>query len=307
VTQVRSAFDPWLPDFARMRVERTEKLRAAMRSSSLDALVVSGTGNVQYATGTTALPADPGRAVAQPTTAVVTHDVIHVFTSSSESVPPELASAFVHEPLLAEFPTGARELASVLAELVGRRSTRVGFDEVSGASVEVLPTLLPDMEIVDAGVALAPAKLVKTADEVSCIRRAQHLNETAMYTVLDHFRPGVRQSELTGHFVDLVHGLGGANIVDPLWQVTPPAIADGPRTLHGDVAFPVASTDRIISTGDLVIVDTGIHLDGYSSDFGRTWWAGDGRAPGQARELFARWCDVMYDVFDVIAPGVASS
>ena len=282
-----SAFDPEQLDLGRMRADRTARLRAAMCTASLDALVLSGTGNVHYATGAASLPADSGRAVTEPTTAIVTHDALHVFASYPEAIPPDLPDASLHGPLLLEFAEGVELLAATLEELLGRRAVRVGFDEVTGAVLERLPALLPALATVDAAAGLAPAKLVKTADEVRCIRHAQHVNETAMYSMLETFGPGIRQSELTGRFLQLVHELGASNSVDPVWQVVPAAIADGPWTLHGDLAFPVASSDRVIRDGDLVIVDTGVHVEGYCSDFGRTWWAGDGLAPPRAQEHFA--------------------
>ena len=52
------------------------------------------------------------------------------------------------------------------------------------------------------------------------------------------------------------------------------SIGAGPFTVHGDVAFPLNSTDAILRDGDLVMVDSGIIYEGYASDFGRTWLVG---------------------------------
>ena len=96
-------------------------------------------------------------------------------------------------PLLVGFPEGAIELAGHLGDLLGRGPVRVGFDDLTGAEVVTLTAALPSMDMVDASIVLAPAKFVKTSDEIECIRGAQPRDEIAMYDVLSSLRPGVRQ------------------------------------------------------------------------------------------------------------------
>jgi Xaa-Pro aminopeptidase len=294
-------------DLVRMRRERTAKLRAEMAVADLDACVLSGSGNVQYATGVSSLSSDPSRVVGEPTVAIVTQDEVRVFASYPEGVPPEVSASQVSGPLLVEFPEGATELAGHLGDLLGRGRVRVGFDDLTGAELVSMTKALPSMEMVDASTVLTPAKFVKTRDEIECIRGAQARNEIAMYDVLECLRPGVRQSELTGRFLERVFELGCAtNSVDPIWQVTPPSVVQGPPTLHGDVAFPVPSTDQVIRPKDLIVVDTGIVHEGYCSDFGRTWYASDDRPSPRQREHFDRWCEVVRHVLAITKPGVSA-
>ena len=139
----------------------------------------------------------------------------------------------------------------------------------------------------------APAKILKTDDEIECIRRAQEINELAMYDVYAALRPGVRQNDLSGIFLPRIFELGAsANSIDPIWQQMARAIADGPFTVHGDVAFPLNSSDAIFREGDLVMIDTGILYEGYASDFGRTWLVGSAPTPQQVDQC-KRWQDVV--------------
>ena len=296
----------WLPDPARMRHERTAKVRTEMIRAGVDALVLTSSGNVQYATGVTCVSSDPSHAVAEPTMVIITADELRIFASYPEGVPPEVPAALVSGPLLVEFPEGARELVGQLGDLLGRGVVRVGFDDLSGASLAALSSELPSMALVDASLVLAPAKFVKSADEIECIREAQARNEIAMYEVLASLRPGVRQSELTGRFLRRVFELGGiTNSVDPVWQVTPPSIKQGPPTLHGDVAFPIPSTDRVLRSDDLILVDTGIVFEGYCSDFGRTWYPSGAPPSPRQRDHFQRWCDVVHRVLEITRPGTS--
>jgi len=292
-------------DLGRMRRERQQKLASEMQRQGIDALVLAGTGNVHYATGATWLTSDAGRAICEPAIAIVTpHGQPHLFTPYPEGIPADLEPGRRHGPLAPEFPEGVAELAAVLTDLLGNTSLRVGFDELSAAAHEHLPRLLPKMTIVNAGEVLAPAKLCKTADELECIRRAQRINELAMYDVHSALRPGVRQCDLTGIFLDRIFELGATgNGIDPIWQATPLAIADGPFSVNGDLPFPIPSTDRILRQGELVIVDSGIKYEGYCSDFGRTWLVGEDVASARQRDHFKRWCDVMSRVLEIVRPG----
>jgi Xaa-Pro dipeptidase len=92
-------------------------------------------------------------------------------------------------------------------------------------------------------------------------------------------------------------------MIDPIFQPMARRVADGPRTTTGDVAFPTGVGDPVFAPGDLVWVAAGIDHLGYASDFGRTWIVG--RDPDATEQrLFARWCDVMVAVLEVLGPGV---
>ena len=150
---------------------------------------------------------------------------------------------------------------------------------------------------------LSAARLIKTPDELACLRAAQSINEAAMRTVQEALQPGLRQSELTGILLSEAFQLGAAGVaVDAIWQVMPERRSDGPWAFHGDVAYPTPSSDQILREGDVIWVDSGILYEGYASDFGRTWLVG--RDPDENQhEHFARWVAVMQAVLDEIRPG----
>jgi len=291
-------------DLARMRAERLAKLQAGMQAEGLDGLVLVGNSAVRYATGAALLTVEWARTAFEPTIAVVpAQGQPHLFTGQPDGAPPDLPSSNVHPPLLVEFEEGVRALAGVLTDLLGSGALRVGFDDLSAAELELLPGLLPALEVLDAGTVVGGAKILKTADEVECIHRAQRINELAMYHVYDLLRPGVRQSDLSAEFLERVFALGAhANTVDPIWQAMPASIADGPFTVHGDVAFPTSAKDRFFRQGDVVMVDSGILYEGYSSDFGRTWIVG-AEPTDRQRDQFRRWKEVMRRVLDAVRPG----
>ena len=175
-------------------------------------------------------------------------------------------------------------------------------DEVTGAMLR--SGLLDGFDLVDAGRVLGPARLVKTEDELACIDRAQRINEVAMEEVRTACIPGVRRSELAGLFSSRVRQLGVDHVlIDPIFQPMPRNLSDGPRTSTGHVAFPTGVGDPLFNEEDLVWVDTGIGVEGYASDYGRTWVVG--RDPSSAEQgLFRRWSAVMEASLATMGPGV---
>jgi Xaa-Pro aminopeptidase len=284
-------------DLARMRRERHRKVVDALEAEGLAAAVLLGQAAVAYAVGARAPAADAARAAHERTIAVVTPDgaAPHVYTSFAEGAPPELPADHVHPALAVEWPAGAAALADVLPD------GPVALDEYTMP----LRAALHGRPVVDATALLSSCKIVKTADELECIRRAQSVNERAMVSVEPLVGPGVRGTELSGAFLRRIFELGAtANTVDPIWQVMPSRIADGPYSATGDVVFPTPTTNRRLEAGDVVWVDTGIDYEGYASDFGRTFVVGGPQ--DRHREQAARWREIVDRCLDVLKPGATA-
>jgi len=292
-------------DRARMRSERHAKLQLQLAAQGLDGLLLLGTSAVTYATGAESPGCDSGRAALLRTVAVVVAGAEHphLFTPYPEGAAPELPSDRLHPAVVPDLDDGAAALAGELRALfVG--GARLGCDEVPDA----LARALGDVRLVPASGVLGPAKLCKTVDELACIRRAQHVNEQAMLDVRPLLRPGVTQTDLSARFLRRVVELGAEQIgIDPIWQPMPPSKADGPWTVHGDLAFPLPSAPRELADGDVIWVDSGIHVGGYASDFGRTWIVGDDPTPTpRQRAQFERWRNVVDTVLALCKPGVSA-
>lgn len=291
-------------DRGRMRAERHAKLQEQLVAQGLDGLLLLGTSAVAYTTGAGAPGCDSGRAaLLRPAAVVVTGaESPHLFTPYPEGAPPELPAGNLHPAVVPDLDEGAAALAGLLRELF-TGGARLGCDEVP----HPLGRALGGFELVPASNVMGLAKLRKTVDELACIRAAQHINEQAMLDVQPLLRPGVTQTDLSARFLRRVVELGAEqNGIDPIWQVMPRSRAEGPWTVHGDVAFPTPSAPRVLHEGDVVWVDTGIHVGGYASDFGRTWIVGDDPHPSPRQQAqFDRWRAVMDAVLALCKPGVS--
>ena len=188
-------------DFARMRRERRSRLRDAMATNGFDAVVLVGPSNQEYA-GIRQPPNDAMRMHHEPVVVIVTADgdAPFVWTGFPEGVPDDVPEEQVHGPLLLEFPEGVRGLTDAI-RAVAPSARRIAFDEMTSPMIGTLPGLLPGIELADATLATGAARIIKTPDEVACLRYSEHINEVAMYDVEAALRPGVRQNELSAIFL----------------------------------------------------------------------------------------------------------
>jgi Xaa-Pro dipeptidase len=300
---------PDVPDFARMRRETGQKLRASMARHGVDVLVLLGNSKVSYATGVSWPLGDSGLAhVDRPVAVLLADDPEpHLFLPFREGAVPgaELAAGHLHDPVYLEYDEGAELFAGQLAQLAPAGAV-IAVDELTGAMRRIQHRLFPG-GLTDAGRIISEAKATKTADELACMRRALRITEEAMADVERAVAPGVRQVDLSGRFVRRAFELGAtANVLDPIWQVMPPSRAEGVWTIHGDLALPLLTTERELARGDVLWVDVSISWGGYCSDFGRTWVVGQDPSPRQ-RAQFRRWTEITDAVHAVTRAGATGA
>jgi Xaa-Pro dipeptidase len=298
---------PDLPDTARMYEECGRRLRASMKEKGVDALVLLGNGNVVYASGISWPLLDAGLSHVERPVAVVLSDDEHphVFMPFREgsSVDHHVPDSHVHGPLYLEFDEGVDRLAKALAELVPAGGA-VAVDELTGAMRRAAGRLFPAGPPSDAAQVVGPAKLVKTRDQISCVRRACRITEEAVTDVQKSLAPGVRQVDLSAQFVRRAFELGAtANMLEAIWQVMPTTRSSGAVwTTTGDLALPLLTTEKELADGDVLWTDVSITYKGYCSDFGRTWVVGNTVSDRQQAN-FEKWREIISAVLSVTKAG----
>jgi len=301
---------PTQADIPRMHRERVERIRGLMRKQGLDALILLGNTNVVYATGAIWPLADSGRANFEQPVGVVTADDEwpHLFTPMREEdrLRVDLPPDHLHGPVYLDFDEGVELFASQLAGLLPGDPV-IAIDEWTNALCRERSILFAPEAPVDGGRIISGAKAIKTPDELSCMRDGLRITERGIAAVQARLAPGVRQTDLTATFLRTIFEAGAdANILDPIWQVMPSRIADGPWTTTGDLACPLLSTERELAEGDVLWIDLGISYAGFHSDFGRTWLVG--REPNaRQRAQFERWIAIRDAVLDVTRSGATAA
>jgi Xaa-Pro aminopeptidase len=278
-----------------------------MAEHGVDVLVLLLNSNVSYATGVSWPVGDSGRAnIDRPVAVVVAGDESpHLFAQLPQdcAIDPGLDAGHLHDPVYLDFDEGVEQFAKALANLAPA-SAVIAVDDFTAAMLRGRDKLGVQWPPRAAGDVIGAARLIKTPDELACLRHILWVTEQAMVDVQAALEPGRKQSDLTALFFRRIFELGAeANILDPIWQVMPSRQAELPWTVHGDLAVPLLTTERKLAAGDVLWVDTGIMYAGYHSDFGRTWVVGRQPSPRQQAQ-YEKWRDINEAVTSIMRAGV---
>lgn len=154
----------------------------------------------------------------------------------------------------------------------------LGSGQVGLIGSDVLPLFyareiserLPDLEWRDSDALLQRIRMVKSPSEQNIIRNAARIHSEALGRIRDVLEPGVSEAEAMSAFIEAVTAKGAG-----LYFA---AVSSGPKIARWcSVGLPGYST-RPIKSGEMMRFDTGVILDGYLSDFGRTLVCGEANA-----------------------------
>ena len=239
---------------------RIEKVRGALEASEVDALLVMNLTNVRYLT----------RFAGTNGQVLVTRDRT-VFLSDPRYE--ARAGAMVRG---AEVHIYATKLTDDLPDLLAG-VTRLGLEgsTVTLAQRDSLADALEGTELVTTKDIVEKLRRSKEPDEIALIREAVRITDDAFAWILDHVRPARTEREVA---LDLEVQMrrSGAE-----------AVAFDPIVGSGELSAHIHHTpsDRLLQTGDLVLLDFGCSVDGYCSDLTRTVVLG--AATDEQRDLYA--------------------
>lgn len=247
-------------DFARLRAERLQRCLQEMRREGIDALLLGDEGNARYVAGARRLWLGCTRPYV-PGCIVLSDGQIHLMSTWDDGVPAEVP----REHLFAASWNPAR-YAEVLAGIDRLRGARrVGVDAMTPLMETLVTGALPEVELVDGGPTMRRARLLKTADELWCIKTAIAAAESAMSRALDALAPGITERALFGCFAERLGALGLTVPTSHATFYVTSAGANGPEARrHWGSARP-------IGPGDLVALDGGVLFAGYEGSLARTW------------------------------------
>jgi Xaa-Pro dipeptidase len=149
-------------------------------------------------------------------------------------------------------------LARALAGVGGRIGIEKRYLSVSHA--ELAAAALPGATLAGCDQLLERLRAVKSEAEIDSIRRAARIVDRVVGFVAVAARPGVTEADLAAECAHRLRAEGGESLAFE------PLILAGPRSAlpHGRPgAVPLAS-------GDLLIVDLGVSVEGYCADITRT-------------------------------------
>lgn len=288
-------------DFEKMRRERLQRTRNAMAAADLDYLILARAENARYATSI--------KRLYWPTIRLGGGPVVVVPRSEMESpaiwitdvdfarravtwIPPERFRPAFEMDAYHDVEAFCRDLVEVFG--TGIQKARVGVDIWSPAMYEVTRKKLGGVEWVDGQETMIKARMIKTAEEIACMKMAYVISEAGMQAALDILKPGVRECELVGA------------CFQKFWEFGSETTQCSEVVNSGPGSFPYRRfhTDRIIQAGDMVNMDFGACFNGYFGDFCRAFVCG-GRPTRDQLDLLRRAYDLQMEALSALRPGVS--
>lgn len=234
---------------------RLRRLRAALETAGVEALLVTKLENVRYLTGfsgsSAMLHVDGAEAVLLTDGRYRDQAATEIGGSGAEA--------------RVEVAGGAGQLETLVKLTRGCSAVGLEASHVSWSLQQRLEKLLEPVRLVPTKGLVEGLRVVKDAGEVARIERACEIADVALAQVKERLLGGCTEAELAA---DLEHEMRRRGASGPSFETI---VASGPNS-----ALPHARpTDRPIGPGELVVIDFGALVDGYHSDMTRTLCVGE--------------------------------
>jgi Xaa-Pro aminopeptidase len=291
-------------DFDRMRRDRLARARTMMAKHDLGALVCFVGENVRYITSVFQGNWKNNIYIRY---CVLTRDGEPVLFETAGS---DLECAKIDAPWLApgnirpaitwkwaetaEAMMADRMAQSVLEVLkaAGVDRERIGIDVYDPSAYAAFQKL--GLNVVSAWPAMSGARVVKTPDEIECLKISSAIGDTSFWRIQHEWlKPGVKESEITAKVNEYLYTQGFDFVYDII-------VASGGNTSP----YRRWHTDKVIRQGDLVIIDqNAVGPGGYFVDFVRCFRCGGGRWTPKEKDLYKECHSTMYGAIEMFKAG----
>ena len=174
----------------------------------------------------------------------------------------------------------------------GLSSGRIGTDLMPYMVHEGLKHQFPQLTFVDAGEAWSLLTAVKHPLEVELIREAVRVADAGVAAAIEAIRPGVSEHAVSAEAVYAMRKRGSE------FEPFIPLVASGSNTS----LFERVATEKLIQSGEMVILDIGSVVKGYTGDLAATVICGEPTA--EQRTIYRATHRALQEAKKVIRPGV---
>lgn len=127
-------------------------------------------------------------------------------------------------------------------------------------------TMYGDVQVISGDKMEQELRMVKSDNEIACMRHAGQITAKAMDDVIAKIEPGMTELQVRGIALESMHRNGCENESYPMWILT---------GTGGDQAISRAR-HKVIEKNDAVFLQIGARYEGYASTIGRTVFFGTG-------------------------------
>jgi Xaa-Pro aminopeptidase len=285
--------------FARSEYEnRWERAREKMRAEGFDALLITEAANYTYFSG-----GHGDFSFSRPTIMVLPQKgepvlIVHDFFEHSQKRESWVDDVRTYGSFGA-IPFDL--IKTTWAELglnTGRIGAELGAEQRLGMPYNDFVKMieaLPGADFVDASQLFWGLRMVKSDAEVDFMRKACSISSRAFEKCFSTVRPGMTEKDAAKILYDTAVELGGAAV----WTLS----NSGPYNYES--GFLPNPSEHILEAGNLLWIDTGCKINGYSSDFSRL--AAIGEPSSDQKKMHEIVNDISNTAVAAIRPGIKAS
>jgi Xaa-Pro aminopeptidase len=186
------------------------------------------------------------------------------YISGSDDLRIRFRSDIADARKLPSLPGWAGAIGAMIADY-GLSRARIGTDLMPYMVHEGLRGRFPGLTIADASVIWSELTAIKHPQEVALIRDAVRVADCGLAAAIAAVRPGISEYAVAAEAIYAMRRNGSE------FEPFIPLVASGSNTSM----FERVATEKLICAGEMVILDIGAVVKGYTGDLGRTLICGD--------------------------------
>ena len=266
------------------RTARLAGLRGGMEAAGVDAVLLGSTSSLRYFTGVDWYPSER-----------LLGAVVHVSGQLDYIAPRfELEKVEGLISLPGDILTWEEDQSPwrLVADRVGAKGQLAVDERIALAMYRSLRAEIEDARLADAAPLIHLLRSRKSPAEIALMRHAKAITIEVHRRAHEQLHAGQRASEVVRFIDDQHRALGGSG--NSFCIVS---FGEDTSLPHG------GEGDRALAPGDVVLIDTGTRIDGYSSDITRTYVFGE--ATPEVRTVWEAEKRAQAAAFEAARPGVA--
>lgn len=259
--------------------QRIEALRKSLSDASLDAALITSGVNIRYYSGFTSSDG----------VFLVTHKGAYLITDFRYTIQANAQTKGLCEVVESAF---TEQFSRIQGFLAADGCKRAAFEEGAMTVGDFRDYERMPLEWVAFGDSISMPRLIKSAEEIESIQKAQSIADQSFLEWLGRIGAGMTELEAAAelNYVCAKNGSEAASF-DPI-------VAGGP---NGAMPHAVPGARRL-QKGDLVVTDFGCVIDGYHSDMTRTFALG--AIDGESKEIYEIVKTAQQMALDALTNGV---
>ena len=243
---------------------RLKKLQQVLRGKKFDGLIITNPVNIFYLSGFRGVSPQEREAIL-----IVTQKTAVLITARLYQ---QEARKLVSRDLKIKIAAERNEINQFIKDAISKvgmpteTKVLVGFEEhdLKFSEFKQFTKLLKGKKLVPVKHLIEDLRIVKTADEIKNIERAQIISQKGFEKVIKTIRVGQTEAEIAERLEKIIKSLGGQGLAFES------IIASGPNS-----ALPHHITsDRRLTKNDVLLFDFGAKFQDYCADLSRTIFVG---------------------------------